>query len=405
MLKNLSYLALLQLFNYALPILTVPFLVKTLGKDSFGILALSQVVASYLIVICDYGFNISATREVALHAKDKKTLSITVSKVLAAKSVIGFSSLVITTLIIALFLHDNQAIFIVSASQVIGQIFFPVWFFQGIENMPKMVIFFFVSKVIYTILIFLFIRNADDALLASFFFSATNIFSGLLALRYAIRKYHLKLSLPHILDIKASFVTGFDVFIPSFFSNVISNGGVLVLGIFHPPGVVGIYAAIEKLVKAGIGVLSVITQTTFPIYSRIFATSPRKARQFLSKIMYIVLSGLAIVFSIVYFFSSFLLSVIYSPFFRQYDYVLNWLLVWVFVSFMNNFIGIHLLVGSGHGALYRRSFSLAMAFVVLSLPIIALMGINGLLVSVLGVELALTCIMILFIKKQRILND
>ena len=64
--QNLLALYLLQAANYAIPMLTVPFLVRTIGLEQFGLIAFAQAIAQYFVFAVDAGFNNNAVREIAV---------------------------------------------------------------------------------------------------------------------------------------------------------------------------------------------------------------------------------------------------------------------------------------------------------------------------------------------------
>jgi len=68
--SNAAFLAIMQVANSFLPLLTVPFLVRVLGVELFGQLAFSMALMFYFIVLADYGFNLTATRAIAIHREN-----------------------------------------------------------------------------------------------------------------------------------------------------------------------------------------------------------------------------------------------------------------------------------------------------------------------------------------------
>ena len=70
------------------PILLIPYLIKTLGIAGFGIIALCQAVVSYGVIFVDYGFNFTATKNIAQSDGSSVQLSSAVSRVLACKAVL-----------------------------------------------------------------------------------------------------------------------------------------------------------------------------------------------------------------------------------------------------------------------------------------------------------------------------
>ena len=73
--KNILWLYALQGVNYLVPILLLPYLVRVLGVGQYGLVAFSQAIAQYFIIATDYGFNFSATKQIALHRDDPAEVS------------------------------------------------------------------------------------------------------------------------------------------------------------------------------------------------------------------------------------------------------------------------------------------------------------------------------------------
>ena len=63
--ENIASLSTLQVLNYAVPLATVPYLLRVLGPTQFGLLSFAQAVVLYSDLVTDYGFSLSATRAVA----------------------------------------------------------------------------------------------------------------------------------------------------------------------------------------------------------------------------------------------------------------------------------------------------------------------------------------------------
>ncbi|MTC13076.1 oligosaccharide flippase family protein, partial [Providencia stuartii] len=62
-LKNILSMFSIQGINYFIPLIMVPYLVRTLGLDGFGKYSIVIAIIQYLVIITDYGFNLSASRE------------------------------------------------------------------------------------------------------------------------------------------------------------------------------------------------------------------------------------------------------------------------------------------------------------------------------------------------------
>ena len=57
--QNFLSLFFLQGANYILPLLVLPYLVRVLGAEKFGLVMFAQSLAVFLNVLVDFGFNIT----------------------------------------------------------------------------------------------------------------------------------------------------------------------------------------------------------------------------------------------------------------------------------------------------------------------------------------------------------
>ena len=164
LLKNTFSLSILQFANYVLPLITIPYVVRVIGPDKFGLISFAQAFATYFLLVVNYGFDLSATREISSNRDNKNTLVRIYSNVLFTKAFLfTLCTLIFTSLIFLIpKFRENILVFIVSYLIVAGYVLFPTWLFQGLEKLYITSIFNFIVKLLFTIGIFIFVRNKND---------------------------------------------------------------------------------------------------------------------------------------------------------------------------------------------------------------------------------------------------
>jgi len=298
--SNYISLLLIQGTNLILPLITFPYLVRVLESEKFGLVMIAQSLMKFLIIIVDFGFNISATREVALLKNDKKKLSEFYWNIVFIKIIlliITFFTLVVLTMSVSK-LKLDPLIYLFSFGLVLGQGIFPTWFFQGIEKMQVITIINVIAKVFFTITIFFIISNPDDYIYVPILNGIGFVVAGLFGFIYSLR--YVKFIIPKFETIKYNVKNSFSLFISNFAVSFYSSSNTIILGFFIGDAIAGVYASMEKLILA-------IQSAYTPIYQALFPNLSTKnnleIRRVIQKIKIpIAISGLFI--SLVIFFGA-----------------------------------------------------------------------------------------------------
>ena len=266
--QNFSSLVLLQGANYILPLLILPYLVRTLGADKFGLVMFAQSLAVFLTVFVDFGFKISGTREISLARNDKaKTgeifLAIMIIKL--GLIIIAFSILYVLVNTFTRFSVDAE-VYLFSFGVVIGQALFPVWFFQGIEKMKFVTLINILAKVIFTVLVFVLIKSESDYFKVPIYNSLGFLVSGLIG--FALSFQYFEFRLPKTSLIKQLLLESSSLFVSNFASSMYTASNVFILGLFFGNVIAGVYSSMEKLTLAVKNVYVPFYQALYPWVAR-----------------------------------------------------------------------------------------------------------------------------------------
>ena len=303
---NFLYLSVLNGLNILLPLITLPYILGVVGKANYGIYAYVYTVLQYIIIIATYGFNFSATKQISQCRDDVRKVNTIYNAIIICKFLIAVVLCAIVMALSRFILKDDIApyMFLLGLGMVIGDVITPVWLFQGMERMKYMTIVNASSKILFTLLVFVVIRNSDDFYLLILLNSAGYILAGIMSLILSARQFGMKLGTVSFREVGYQLKEGSAVFGSTFGMFLYRNANVLILKQFAPNDVVGVYSAAEKVIKGFQSIVAPAAQALFPHLSQRFKDkSDAENLSLLKKIsvpfavVLVVLSGAVFVFA------------------------------------------------------------------------------------------------------------
>ncbi|XJZ26977.1 flippase [Bacillota bacterium Lsc_1132] len=312
LLTNFISLATMQGLNFILPLVSLPYLLTIVGPSKFGLISTAQAFIQYFILFTDYGFNLVATRDISIARDDKKQLSVIFSTVMLIRLLLlAFSFLVLMIIVsfIPKFQHDS-AIYYLTFGMAIGNVLFPVWFFQGMEHMRVISILNIISKSIFTIGIFVFVKGPSEYLNVAILNSLGYISIGLIGLYLVIFRYKVKVIKPSKDQIVHQLKEGWDIFVSNIVTSLYTNSNIFVLSFFASNKIVGYYASADKIIKAVSSVIGPLIQTVYPFLSKALQESKEKAVSIINKIFILITVSMGILALIVGLFAEQLVNIL-----------------------------------------------------------------------------------------------
>lgn len=406
LLENFFSLSGLQIAGYILPLITLPYLVRILGPEKYGLIAFATAFVTYFQLLTSYGFNLSATREISIHRDDKDKLSEIFNSVIIIKIFLMFLSLLLLIIIVFSFnqFRNDWLIYFLAFGMVIGNVLFPVWFFQGIEKMKYITVLNVLAQVIFTISIFIFIRNPSDYIFVPLINSLGSIIAGILGFQIALKDHGIKWTLPKLYIIKFHFKEGWHVFLSTAAISLYTTSNTFILGLFTNNVIVSYYAVAEKIVIAVIGLLNPISQAIYPHISKVVVESKERGIKLIKQVTKIM-GILGIILSLILFlFADLIVNLIFGSQYHEATIVLRIISFIPLVVSFSNVYGVLFLFGFGYPSKVSKvQIPVGISYLALLIPMTYFLKDIGTAFSFLIVE---TVITVLFWKLYRdIINE
>ena len=402
---NIVSLYILQGLNYAIPFAVLPYLVRVLGMSAYGLIAFAQSFAQYFTVLTDYGFNFSATRSIAQNRDDREAVSRHFCAVYVIKlclMCIGGLALLGTVQVAPKF-HQDAAFFIVAYLAVVGNVLFPIWFYQGMERMRYISIVFGGCKLLAALALFLFVHHPQDALVALLIQSSGTLVAGMIGITIAFIQFDLRLRLPSACELEATIIEGWHLFLSTAAISLYTNTNVFLVGLLGGNTEAGYFAAADKLIRAMQGIIAPITQAVFPHMSSLVNESKERALAFARKTL-IWVGGLTLVPSTVLLVLAPWVAVLcFGKAGLPSTSVIRWLSFLPFIIAISNVLGIQTMIPFGLDRQFSRILIGAGLFnVAIAVPLIRSFGARGAGAAVLITEALITLTMLLVLHRRRI---
>ena len=191
--ENFIALLSLQAVGYIFPLITFPYLTLHLGVEGFGKYVLVQTIFIYLDLIVSYGFKITATDLISKSSNNSEEVSKIFCAVLGTKVILLLlvTFLLSISILLVPFLNNNITLILCGFPYLIGNLLFPVWLFQGLQRMKYITYIHIVSKVLFTCLIFVLVKDANDIDYAIGSYSFGFLIAGIISVIIAYKKFSL----------------------------------------------------------------------------------------------------------------------------------------------------------------------------------------------------------------------
>ena len=393
--ENFSYLSVLQILSLITPLITYPYLVKTLGEVMYGTVVFAQAVVTYFNILVVFGFNFTAARDVSLHRDNPKKLSEIISAVTIIKTLFLILSLLLISCYMFYTSKMDYSLYYLSFWICINEILFPTWFFQGIEEMKYITFINFGIRILFIGMIFVFIKSPDDYLFFPLLNGIGSLLAGIISFSLLYGKYKLQLIKVPLKRLIEYVKSSYHLFISNVSIQIYVNANKIIIGHFLGMREVTYYDLAEKITNMGKIPQSMISQVLYP------KISLEKNSVFLRK----VLKG-SILMNVFLYLIVFLFSNQIVAYFGGNEIVLRILFLTVPIIGISNVLMVLTLLPFGYNKAFTKIVFLSAFFY--SLIILILYGFDEISLYTLTatnvlVELIVSIIAFIYTRKNKLL--
>lgn len=398
--KNLMYNIFYQILTIVLPLLTAPYISRTLGATNVGIYSYSYSVAYYFILFAMLGISNYGNRTIAMFRDDKEKLSSKFSEIYYIQ-LFMFSISIIFYLIYTVFINrSNSTIVWLQLIYVFSGVLDISWLFFGLEKFKITVTRNTIIKLLTVLLIFIFVKNESDLWIYTLIMSTGTLLSQLylwFQLKGIIKFKKCKFN-----DIKEHIKPILILFVPVISYSIYKVMDKIMLGNMSSFEQVGFYQSSEKIINIPMGIITAVGTVMMPRMSNIISKGDKKnTNEYIRiSIKLVTLIGSALTFGIIG--TSKVLSIVYfGEDFVSCASILILLSLTIFSLSWANVCRTQYLIPKKEDKKYIISTIVgAVVNLIINIILIPKFGANGAAVGTIFAELCVMLIQLYFVNKN-----
>lgn len=264
--KSIFYNVLLAISQVFFPLITFPYLARTLGPEHVGALNFAESMAKYFVMLAALGIPIYGVREIAKVNNDKPTLTKLFTEIFAINLIctIGLSVFFTAAIFLVPQLYDQKELFYWTVLYFMLQVFYLEWFFNGMNQFKFIAIRQFIIRFFFIVFVFLLIRTKVDYINYMMMQVGLNVLLAVINFNNLRKLITIDRHILSNLNLRRHLKPLFYLFLTIFSISIYFSLDTILLGFLANNESVGYYSTALKLNKLIIAVFSAVTVAIFP---------------------------------------------------------------------------------------------------------------------------------------------
>ena len=283
--KNFIYNIVYQILIMILPLITAPYIARTLGDEKLGIFSYTYSVAAYFALFAILGLNNYGNRTVAKIRANRKQLSTTFWEIFSMQASLGIVVCIVYILYVVFLCQENKAIAFLQLGYVIADAFNINWLFFGLEKFKLTVTRNIIIKICSVLAIFLFVKSPQDIYLYTIIMMGASVLSQAVVLWPFVKK-EVDWVKPHFKGIIKHIKPNLVLFIPVIAVSIYKVMDKIMLGNLSTMSQVAYYEYGEKIITISVSVITALGTVMLPQISFLIANGKKeKSFEYIQKSM------------------------------------------------------------------------------------------------------------------------
>lgn len=291
LINNISSLFSVQVANYVLPMVSVPIIVRIIGPDKYGLINYAAAIVGYFILVVNYGFDLTATRQVAQNREDKPYIEELFSTVFWCKVLLFLFTLVLFLGCFIVFpvFHTEWKVMFYTYLALISWVITPNWIYQGMQELSRIALFDVIIKVLFTVSVLIVVRHKSDYVYQPLAAGISQIIIGYYSFHYAMHRYNLRLLKISFKKVIAVLKEERIIFFSSVVINLYTTTNTVILGSLVSIAQVGYYSAALRFIQMAQAVITLpLANSFFPYVGAAFGKSREDGLKAARKVLPVV---------------------------------------------------------------------------------------------------------------------